>query len=101
MASDKDRPEQGHDLLQAAYNGLTGVIDDIRHKVVEEPWFNYENGRAITGDTPKRSEFYDTPSWARGADAWANAQDSNLSTTQTDDRHEQAQDNTRDYEIER
>jgi len=44
--SDKDKVT---DWLQAAFNGLTNVMDDIRHKVVEEPWFHW-NGRATTGD---------------------------------------------------
>lgn len=33
--------------LEALYDGLVGARDDIRQKVVEEPWF----GRAVTPET--------------------------------------------------
>jgi hypothetical protein len=53
--------------LEALYDGLVGARDDIRQKVVEEPWF----GRAVTpeavGTAPEAApgkdtlaEFYDT-----------------------------------------
>lgn len=52
--------------LEALYDGLVSARDDIRQKVVEEPWF----GRAVTPETggtapeaPEKgtlAEFYDT-----------------------------------------
>jgi hypothetical protein len=94
------QPEQ-HDILQSVYNGITEVMNDVRHKVIEEPWFNHENGRTITDDIPTRDAFYEQPSWAAGRDAWSSEQDRDLPSAQDDDRREQAQDNARDYAIER
>lgn len=38
---------KARDALEALYDGLVSARDDIRQKVVEEPWF----GRAVTSET--------------------------------------------------
>lgn len=38
---------KARDALEALYDGLVSARDDIRQKVVEEPWF----GRAVTPET--------------------------------------------------
>jgi len=57
-----------HDALQkqaaSQHNsgGVAGAIDDIRHKVVEEPYFLRPEGRAVTDDIqPSVQDFYATP----------------------------------------
>lgn len=95
MAGNK-QPEQ-HDILQSVYNGITEAMNDVRHKVIEEPWFNHENGRTITDDIPTRDAFYEQPSWAAGPDAWSNEQHQPQEETSQAYEHTQAQ----SYEIER
>ncbi len=41
------------DISQSFFDGLVNAMDDIRHKVIEEPWFGWGNGRSITGDVPE------------------------------------------------
>lgn len=38
---------KARDALEALYDGLVSARDDIRQKVVEEPWF----GRVVTPET--------------------------------------------------
>ncbi len=41
--------------------GFSGAIDDIRHKVVEEPYWLRPEGRATTDDiAPKMRDFYES-----------------------------------------
>jgi hypothetical protein len=49
MKNPVDEPETSRtigDLLVSVVGDIRSVMDDIRHKVVEEPWF----GRAVTPD---------------------------------------------------
>ena len=38
---------------QSFFNGVVEVMNDIRHKVIEEPWLGWSNGRTVTGDIPE------------------------------------------------
>lgn len=39
--------------------GISGAVDDVRHKVLEEPYFLRPEGRTVTDDIqPKRSDLY-------------------------------------------
>ena len=56
--------------LEALYDGLVSARDDIRQKVVEEPWF----GRAVTPETVGTA-----PEAAPGKDTLAEFYDSHVS----------------------
>lgn len=47
---------------QQKNGGISGAIDEIRHQVVEEPYWLRPEGRATSGDIePKVRDFYATP----------------------------------------
>lgn len=43
------------DHAQTFFDGIVNVMNDIRHKLVEEPWFGWGNGRTVTDDIPERA----------------------------------------------
>ena len=45
-------------IAEAFSDSLIEAVNDIRHKVVEEAWFNWGNGRATTGDIPESETAY-------------------------------------------
>jgi len=48
------------DYTQAFYNGLVNAMNDVRHKVVEEGYFGWGNGRSVTDDVPPQPAIKDT-----------------------------------------